>query len=186
MKRTVRVVLTMLAASLPSRLAAQRIPDAAATATIPAAQRDVESADALITALYDANTNLVDHKKDADRFRSLFIPGGRLMPTAGGPVGKSVIGIQTVEDYVQRAMSSPLRHGFSEREIARTSQAFGNIMHVFSTYETFRDSTDKNPVHGINSIQLFSDGTRWWVVSVLWDNERANKPIPSAFLKRVP
>ena len=31
---------------------------------------------------------------------------------------------------------------------------------------------------GINSIQLFHDGDRWWVVSVLWDNERPGNPLP--------
>jgi hypothetical protein len=92
-----------------------------------------------------------------------------------------------VDDYVQRASSGQPRHGFSEREIARTSEAFGNIMQVFSTYESRRDSTDAHPIHGINSIQLFNDGKRWWVVGVMWDTERADKPIPAAFLKsRVP
>jgi len=39
------------------------------------------------------------------------------------------------------------------------------------------------PTGGINSIQLFNDGTRWWVVGVLWDNERPDKPIPAAYLE---
>jgi hypothetical protein len=105
------------------------------------------------------------------------------MPTAGPANGKSVIRVESVEDYVRQASSGPPRHGFSEREIARTSEAFGNIMQVFSTYETHRDSSDAQPLHGINSIQLFNDGTRWWVVGVLWDNERAGKTIPAAFMK---
>jgi hypothetical protein len=87
---------------------------------------------------------------------------------------------------VRQASSGQPRHGFSEREIARTTEAFGNIVQAFSTYETHRDSTDTHPIHGINSIQLFYDGTRWWVVSVLWDNERPDKPIPPEFLKRRP
>ncbi|HMA24942.1 MAG TPA: hypothetical protein VKP00_13130, partial [Gemmatimonadaceae bacterium] len=144
---------------------------------------DVASADAIIGALYDANTVLVDRKQGADRFRSLFVPGARLMPTFRPAGGKGVIGIQTVDDYVQRASAGPPRHGFSEREIARTSEAFGNIMQVFSTYESRRDSADTHPGRGINSIQLFNDGTRWWVVGVLWDNERPDRPIPAVFLK---
>jgi len=105
------------------------------------------------------------------------------MPTNRLPNSKGVIGIQTVDDYVGRALNGQPRHGFSEREIARTSQEFGNIMQVFSTYQSHRDSTDTHPGRGINSIQLFDDGTRWWVVSVLWDNERPDKPIPAVFLK---
>ena len=167
-----------------ARVGAQMPPNATLSATIPARAEDVASADAIIAALYDANTNLVDRKVEADRFRSLFVPGVRLMPTLRPPTAKGIIRIQTVENYVEQAGSGPPRHGFSEREIARTSQAFGNIMQAFSTYETHRDSSDKNPIRGINSIQLFDDGTRWWVVSVLWDNARADKPIPPEFLKK--
>ncbi len=146
--------------------------------------KDVASADAIVAALYDANIEMVDQKHGADRFRSLFIPDGRLMPTVTRPNGiPALITIRTVEGYIQQAMSGQPRHGFSEREVARTSQAFGNIMQVFSTYETKRDSNDTHPIHGINSIQLFNDGTRWWVVGVLWDNERPDKPIPPVFLK---
>ncbi len=96
---------------------------------------------------------------------------------------KAVINLQSVEEYVRVASRGQPRHGFSEREIARTSETFGNIMQIFSTYEARRDSTDVNPTRGINSIQLFNDGSRWWVAGVLWDTERPWKPIPPAFLK---
>jgi len=184
MKRMGCVLLAMLCVS--SRAVAQANPSATAAATVPARPADVASVDAIIAALYDANTIMVDQKRDVDRFRSLFVPGARLMPTAGGPTGRSIIRIERVDEYVSQASGGPPRHGFSEREIARTSQAFGNIVQVFSTYETHRDSSDTNPVHGINSIQLFNDGSRWWVVGVLWDNERPGKAIPPEYLKRRP
>jgi hypothetical protein len=184
MKRYWRAGLVALLVLAPaSRAAAQSIPNATAKATIDADPKDVSTADAIIAALYDANTNLVDQKRGAERFRSLFVPGARLMPTARPANGAGVIGIQTVDDYVQRASSGPPRHGFSEREIARRSEAFGNIMQVFSTYESRRDSADPHPGRGINSIQLFNDGSRWWVVGVLWDNARPDKPIPAEYLK---
>ena len=34
---------------------------------------------------------------------------------------------------------------------------------------------------GINSIQLYHDGARWWVVNVFWDSERADNAIPSEY-----
>ena len=30
----------------------------------------------------------------------------------------------------------------------------------------------------INNIQLFWDGSRWWVMSILWDNERPGLRLP--------
>lgn len=184
MNRVARMFVPSVLWLLPvSGLAAQSVPNATGTASVAADPKDVASADAIITALYDANTNLVDQKRGADRFRSLFVPGARLMPTFRPPNGKGVINIQTVDDYAQRAGSGPSRHGFSEREIARSSESFGNIMQVFSTYESHRDSADTHPRRGINSIQLFNDGARWWVVGVLWDNEGPDKTIPAEFLK---
>jgi hypothetical protein len=183
MKRGLVALLIPLSLSTASGLQSQPTPSATAAATVTADPKDVASADAIIAALYDANTVLVDEKRGADRFRSLFVPGARLMPTYRAPNAPGVIRIQTVDDYVRAASSGQPRHGFSEREIARTTEAFGNIMQAFSTYETRRDSADQNPRRGINSIQLFNDGTRWWVVGVLWDNERPDKPIPPAYLK---
>ena len=183
MKRRLLFLVTILGLSPSSRLTSQSIPNATSTATVAAHPQDVASADAIITALYDANTILVDRKRDADRFRSLFVPGARLMPTFRPANGRAVIGIETVDDYVRVNGTGQPRHGFREREISRTSHAFGNIMQVFSTYEGRRDSTDTHPARGINSIQLFNDGTRWWVVGVLWDHERPDKPIPPAFLR---
>jgi len=185
MKSVISVLLASLSVLPLSQATAQSNPSATAAPTVAARPSDVASIDAIIAALYDANTILVDQKRDADRFRSLFVPGARLMPTAGTGTNR-VIRIQTVEDYVRQASGGPPRHGFSEREIARTSQAFGNIVQAFSTYETHRDSTDTKPIHGINTIQLFTDGSRWWVVGVLWDNERPDKPIPAEYLRRRP
>jgi hypothetical protein len=158
MKRITAPLFAVLVAAPIANVPGQAIPSATSAATVAARPEDVASADAIVAALYDANTIMVDRKQGADRFRSLFVPGARLMPTAGGPQGPAIIRIQTVDDYVRQASSGPPRHGFSEREIARSSQAFGNIMQVFSTYESHGDSTDAHPGRGINSIQLFNDG----------------------------
>ena len=87
-----------------------------------------------------------------------------------------------MDDYVRVASSGQPRHGFSEREFARTSEAFGNIMQVFSTYEARRDSTDTRPTRGINSIQLYYDGRRWWIITIYWQHEQADSAIPEKYL----
>ena len=185
-RSTTILIIVILGAAPVSRLISQATPNATAVATVPADPKDVATADAIIAALYDANSVMVDQKRGADRFRSLFVPDARMMPTARIPNGKAILRFQPLDVYIRTASSGQPRHGFSEREIARTSETFGNIMHVFSTYEARRDSADTKPTRGINSIQLFNDGTRWWVVSVLWDNERPDSPIPAAYLKSRP
>jgi hypothetical protein len=75
-----------------------------------------------------------------------------------------------------------VRRGFFETEIHRTTERFGNVVHVFSTYE-MRERAD-GPVfgRGINSIELFWDGARWWIAAAQWDDERAGNPIPKEYL----
>lgn len=156
-------------------------PTPAARPPVAADPKDVASADAIIAALYDANSVMVNEKRGADRFRSLFVPDARLMPTVQIAGQGARLVTRSVEEYIRGASGGPPRHGFSEREIARKTESFGAILQAFSTYETLRDSADKNPIHGINSIQLFNDGKRWWVVTVLWAAERPGTPIPAAY-----
>ena len=75
------------------------------------------------------------------------------------------------------------KDGFHEREIARRVEQFGHIAHVFSTYESRHRRSDPQPfMRGINSIQLFNDGTRWWVMNVTWSQETPVMPIPEDYL----
>lgn len=148
----------------------------------PAAPADVESIDAIIAALYDVISGPVGQARNWNRMRSLFVPGGRLMPAgprAGGGVGMRMLG---VNDYI--AVSGPQleRIGFRESEIARRVEQFSHIAHVFSTYEG-RTETDTTVMRGINSIQLMNDGTRWWVVSVFWEAERPDNPLPPRYMR---
>lgn len=184
MKRqlTVLALVSVFGVAMPSLAQQPKAPPPAAN------PKDVSSVDAIIAALYDANTIMVDLKRDPDRFRSLFYPEVRFNSTIVSPGASRSASLRTwtIDDYVRVAMAGRPRGGFSEREIARASESFGHIVQVFSTYRTYRDSTDKNPIHGINSIQLFNDGARWWVVNVLWDTERPGQPIPSIYMPKKP
>jgi hypothetical protein len=75
-------------------------------------------------------------------------------------------------------------NGFYEKEIARRTEQFGNIAHVWSIYESRHNEDDPEPfMRGINSIQLFNDGKRWWIVNIYWQQESAENPIPEKYLK---
>ena len=135
--------------------------------------------DAILAALYDVISGPAGQKRDWDRFRSLFAPGARLIPT-GGPAGQPVTArLWTTEDYIQRAGAQLEARGFFEREIGRSVDTFGHITQVFSTYDSRHLPTDAAPFQrGINSIQLLNDGTRWWIVTIYWDAER-NRSLPN-------
>ena len=74
--------------------------------------------------------------------------------------------------------------GFFEHETARNAHTYGPITELFSTYESRHQANDAKPfARGINSIQLLNDGTRWWVVTVYWQAERPDLPIPAVYLR---
>jgi hypothetical protein len=157
----------------------------AAAQESPAARaQDVESIDAIIAALYDVISGPAGQARDWPRFHSLFVPGARLIPTF---VRENQVRHRVMTPAEYAASSGPVleERGFFEREIGRTTERFGNIAHVFSAYDSKRTPDDAEPfARGINSIQLFHDGTRWWVVSIFWDSERAGNPIPPTYLGR--
>ena len=148
---------------------------------------DVASIDAIITATYDVISGPAGKKRDWDRERSLFIPGARLIPTAKH-TGKHEVALSPhvldVEAYIARVEPYFQENGFYEKEIARRTERFGNIAHVWSTYESRYNPADDKPfMRGINSIQLFYDGHRWWVVTIYWQHEGPDNPIPEKYFE---
>ena len=163
---------------------AQQAP-AAAPVTPAADAKDVESVDAIIAALYDVISGPAGQKRNWDRMRSLFVPNARLIPIAHRPGNPAVARTLTVEEYITLAGASLERDGFFEREIGRVEERFGDMVHAFSTYDSKRTLADEKPfMRGINSIQLMNDGTRWWVVTVFWESERAGNPLPDRYLNK--
>lgn len=149
---------------------------------VPAANpADVQSVDAIIAALYDVISGGVGQKRDWNRMRSLFIPHARMMPAGQRPNGTVAIRLMEVNDYIATSGAYLETNGFRERELARKTDQFGHIVHVWSTYEG-RTETDSTVLRGINSIQLMNDGTRWWVVSIYWEHERPDMPLPPQYL----
>jgi len=145
---------------------------------------DVGSLDGIIAALYDVISGPAGEARDWDRFRGLFIEGARLIPTGRGPNGVG-FRVWSPDEYIEGAGSSLEDGGFFEREIGRTTESFGNITHVFSTYDSKRTLADPEPfARGINSIQVLDDGERFWIVSVFWDSERPDNGIPARYLNR--
>ncbi|MBD0372044.1 MAG: hypothetical protein ICV60_14480 [Pyrinomonadaceae bacterium] len=143
--------------------------------------------DAILAALYDVISGPAGKKRDWNRMRSLFIPEGRLM--AVGPKKEGGFGyrVMDVEGYIKSSGNYLETNGFFEREASRVVEQFGQIAHVFSTYESRHKMDDAKPfMRGINSIQLMNDGKRWWIVSVYWEGERTDNPLPEKYLKTKP
>lgn len=148
-----------------------------------AAPAEVATPEAIVAALYDVISGDAGVARDWDRFRSLFHSTARLAPSGATREGQGVVRSITPDEYITRSEPLLLAEGFHEREIARRSERFGRIVHVWSTYESLHSLSDPQPfARGINSIQLFNDGARWWIISVYWQAETPAAPIPAEYL----
>jgi hypothetical protein len=146
---------------------------------------DVASIDSIINASYDVISGPAGQPRDWERERSLFFPGARLIPTATRPgdnESKLAPQILDVEGYIERVEPLFCEQGFYETELARRTEQFGQIAQVWSTYESRRHPDEPEPfMRGINSFQLFHDGTRWWIVNIYWQHESAAHPLPKKY-----
>lgn len=156
-----------------------------ATALCPlAAQSSYAQQDGLLKTLYSVISGEAGEARDWGTFKELFLPEARLAPSR--PATDSTKGSYRVlspEEYISTSGKWLEENGFFEKEIHRSTQVYGSIAQVFSTYESYRSASDKEPfARGINSIQLFNDGERWWILSIFWMGETAEHPIPEEFL----
>jgi hypothetical protein len=139
---------------------------------------DVETIDAIIRTLYETITGPAG-PRDWDRERHIFAPGAHLMPTRFAEDGSHSIQILDNEGYIKSRTPFFEKTSFYEHEVSRREERFGNIAHVWSAYEGRYSPDGEVVLRGVNSFQLYNDGDRWWVVSMLWDNERTGIPLPS-------
>ena len=142
---------------------------------------DVKSVDGLLRAIYDVISGPAGDR-DWNRFRSLFLPQARFTQTDKAPDNSgSVVYSWGVDEFVRDAQGVFSKEGFYENAIVNQADTYGGVAQVFSSYESRHKPGEKPFTRGINSIQLLNDGKRWWVVSILWDSERADNPLPAKF-----
>ena len=148
--------------------------------TIAANPADVGTIDAVIKTFYEVISGPAGQARQWARDRTLYIPGVRFV-SMSVQNGRPQASIMTHQEFVDRTDRGLVTNGFFESEIHRVTRKFGNTTHVFSTYE-MKDGAGRSIGRGVNSIQLFWDGNRWWISGVAWDDERPDNPIPAELL----
>ncbi len=143
----------------------------------------VQTLDSTIETLYSVISGEKGEERNWELFKYLFKPDAKLIPSGKSKEGTYGVRYMTPEDYITASGKWLVENGFFEAEISRSTNTFGNITQVFSTYETFHSKKDTVPfMRGINSIQLLNDGNRWWVVNIYWAQESKENPIPDIYL----
>ena len=158
----------------------------AAAAQIAPRPSDVESPEAIVLAAYDAIARAPGQPFDWDRFRSLFLPDARLIPNTEQRQGS--FDVLTTEGFIEwiQAFTPPPGtandRGFQEEQIAAEIVHYGDVAHVFSTYQKHFWESDEILGRGINSFQLVHNDGRWWIAGIAWDEENGGGPIPAEYM----
>jgi hypothetical protein len=142
---------------------------------------DVATIDGTMKAFYEVVSGAPGAPRQWSRDRSLYIPGVRFVSNGVGKDGKPKANVMSHQDFVDGS-DAMLKEGFDEREIHRVTERFANIAHVMSTYESRKTKDGPVTARGINSVELYWDGARWWIAAAIWDEERPGAPIPKEYL----
>lgn len=140
---------------------------------------DVSSIDGIMKAYYEVVSGPANTPRDIARDLSLHHPKAQIFPLMHNKNGKPELLAFSIKEFHE--WGKPVYDaGFFESEIKRTVTSFGQTFHVWSIYET--RTTPNGPVvsRGINNLQLYFDGQRFWILSSTWDSERPHNPIPTS------
>jgi hypothetical protein len=172
--------VTLLISALAAAVVAQAH---VAVATVAPRPEDIATIDGMIKAYYEVVTGPAGTPRDWARDRTLYIKDLRFVQVDVGKDGKLDPRITDHQQYVDSA-DGMTKTGFFEKEIHRVTERFGPIAHVWSTYESRRTETGPIIMRGINSIELFWDGKRWWIANAIWTDETKDNPIPKEYLPK--
>ncbi|HEV2385832.1 MAG TPA: hypothetical protein VGS20_01125 [Candidatus Acidoferrales bacterium] len=142
---------------------------------------DVRSVDAVIRATYESVSDTTGHGRDPDRLRSLFIPQAQMIDVTYRE-GKPAVTVRSIAEFARLAASRPAGTKRYEREVARRTETYGNLVQVWSSNEYGAPGAAKPAGHGINAITLTYDGTRWWIIAIEWKNETPGQAVPAKYL----
>jgi hypothetical protein len=146
-------------------------------------EKDVESVDAIINAMYAVISGPAG-PKDWDRERYILHPTARMMrglPPGEPPADPPTPGLRVFseEQFIAQVAPKLLAEDFYEYETGREEFRFGRWVYAVSAYASARGLDQPPFARGINGVQLWFDAGRWWVMSVIWDWEAGENRIPA-------
>lgn len=188
MNRVCRFLFVFVLGSFASRDVVAQQTAMALPPSYPLAE-DVASPQSIVTASYDVLIRAPRQPFQWDRYRTLFLPEAIMIPSLEQVNGVSRVlssegFIDWVDDYYEQnaPIDRPDDPGFVEEEVHNIIHCYGDICQVMSTYQKRYFEQDEIIGRGINSFQLLFRDDRWWIVSVIWDEEYGAGPIPAKYL----
>lgn len=157
--------------------------------TAPAARAeradDLTTIDGLMRAYYEVVSGPAGTAPDRRRDESLHLPGAPVGISRGTADGGTAVDMTTLAGFYEK-FGGVRKEPFYEWEVHRVTRQFGNVAHLWSTHAIGAGPGGPITRRGVTSLQLYFDGTRWWIASWITDEETAGRPIPAEFLPAAP
>jgi len=145
---------------------------------------NVSTLDGIMKAYYDVVTVKKGEKPSYERDSLLHFGNVQVGWVHRSQNGKMVFKYVSLKEFHRLSDNGAAAQGFYEKELSRKVEKFGSLYHVWSTYESRTTSTGPIIERGINSIELFYDGTRFWILGWFFNAERKDNPIPPQYLTK--
>ena len=148
----------------------------------------VKTIDAIVNANYECLCGEPGEPRNWDLYRYLFHPEGKLIryekDFTDGILRPQFLSADDYINGIGHWIETKRKTGFYENEAHKVVDVFGNIAQVFSTYQSFHTKDDVEPyTRGINGFQLLYHEDRWWILSLFWQRETDEFPIPEKYLR---
>lgn len=138
---------------------------------------DLDDILALCPRLYAAVGWNAQKAPDWGTFRACCHPDATLAALSAGTA--SPIPVETFVVAMNEQRQSGALTDFSEVEIARHVEAFGNVAGVRSSFVAEMNGEKRR---GITFAQIVRHEGRWVILSAIWDNEGDGKTIPASLI----
>ena len=110
--------------------------------------KDVSTANAIVTALYDVISGESGELRDWERFKYLFGKDALLIPTNKSNTGVFSYRTMTPDDYITM-FSTRVKTGFFESELKHEVNSFGTVAHVLAPTKLGKQKKGLSPIKGL-------------------------------------
>lgn len=130
---------------------------------------DTATPQSIIDTAYTLISGRIQDARDWDRWRNLHAPDAHLIPIEKNDDGTRVARVMTPDEFIASRSKFFAKQDFFEWETAREERRYGSLAQVWSSYDAGTEPGGAPIRRGVNSIQLWHDGKRWWILSISWD-----------------
>lgn len=168
--RIVGIVIAVAGLGLGSRLSAQT----------PGTDEALQTAEGVVTRLYELVTFEAGNPPDWDRVRSLFLDDAVIVlrTTRTATTVFDVDGfVNDFVTFIERPMVK--ERGFAEKILRTKPTIFGDMAHMWVLYEASIPGSPRAPQQGVDSFSLIRRQGRWWIAAVTNEIPGPDRPLPA-------